>query len=252
MSTEYIVFVTRHYHFLVKPFISLCDKYFDIPLTFFSDRPILDIDKRHKVMQVFPYNCALYRESCCNYIRRGLEQIQTPLISIQLIDQLLQRNVNKSQIAILEKFMLKNHIARGNLCVDFQNQINNIMIQDPKTILYQEDDISIVYISPFNPHIGTVGATHLMPALWNKQFLLEFMEDKWSFDAIEMPGAKKFTQQTKDNKNKWRSVGTNPAQFTTAHLIYTRDTNLVELTQLKPEDRPLVQPYIPNSLRVKE
>lgn len=96
---EWIVFVTRHYHFLVKPFITLCDKYFDVPLTFFSDRPIPDLNPRHKVMQVFPLDCALYREPCCNYIRKGLEQIQSPLISIQLIDQLLQDKVDKSQIA---------------------------------------------------------------------------------------------------------------------------------------------------------
>lgn len=69
-----------------------------------------------------------------------------------------------------------------------------------------------------------------MPAIWNKQFLLEFIEDNWQFDTIEMPGALKFSQE---NKNRWRSVGTYPAQWKSAHLIFTRDTNLVELTMLK-------------------
>ncbi len=248
MNIEWIVFVTRHYHFLVEPFIKLCDKYFDVPLTFFSDRPIANIDKRHKVLEVFPFDCALYREPCCNYIRKGLEQIQSPIISIQLIDQLLQASVDKSQISILEKFMLHNNIARGNVCSGFDSHI----MSDGSNILHREGEASIVYVSPSNQHISTIGATNLLPALWNKQFLLEFMEDHWSFDVIEMPGTVKFAKQTKEGTNKWISVGIVPAPWRTAHLIYTRDTNLVELTMLNQEDRQLVQPHIPSTLRVLE
>jgi hypothetical protein len=164
---------------------------------------------------------------------------------------LLQEKVNQSQIAIIENFMLRNPIiSRVNLDSSCQSQIHNNMLENPKDILYQENDLSIVYISPFDKHIGLVGSTHLMPAIWNKEFLLEFIEDKWTWDATERPGCHKFEEQTRQNKNRWKSVATYPSQFILAHLLYTRDPNLVELRWVKEEDKQLVQPYIPSNLKV--
>lgn len=247
---DWVVFVTRHYHCLVQPFIVLWKKYFDVPLTFFSDRDIPNLDPHYRVLKVFPKDCALYQESCGNYIKAGLSQLSNPIMSILLIDQLLQRTVDQSQIAVLRDFMLGNSVARGDICTEFEDGVHNAGVDDPSSVLYNVDGHEIIRISPFNPHIGLIGCTHLMPALWRRDFLLGFVEDQWRMDQIEIPGSYKFADATKAGTNKWYSVGMWPGQLKIAHLIYSRDTTAVELSRIKPEDRDLVRAHVTSDLRI--
>ena len=75
---------------------------------------------------------------------------------------------------------------------------------------------------------------------------MEFVEDEWALDAIEIPGQYKFADQ-----GKWFSVCTTPSLLEVCHLCYTRDKNVVELTSVKDEkDRELISKYIPYGFRV--
>jgi hypothetical protein len=144
--------------------------------------------------------------------------------------------------------MLKHtDVARGNLFNEVQGQIKNQVIEDPERLLKQYQDFQIIKLDPHNPHIGQIGTTSLMPAMWNKEFIMDFMEDDWQLDHIELPGQHKFIEQS-----KWYSIGTYPGLFQIAHLCYTSDPEMARLTQMKEEDREIVRPHIPKNFRVEE
>lgn len=253
-NIEWIVFVTRHYHWLVNPVILLSDKYIDVPLTFFSDRKIDNVGPRHKVIEVFPLDCPIYRTQCCNLIKAALQKIDKPLVAIIMTDLLPQNHVDHNKLRAIEDFMLSNQVARTNLWHDprglggfnIELEIQKCIDADPSVILSQDQDLKIAKLSPVHPKLALLGATSLMPAIWNKQFLIEFMEDGWSFDKIEMPGQWKFVKQ-----NKWYSAGTVPSLEEVAHLMFTHDQSFIDISAIKKEDQHLVSPYVPVGFKVK-
>jgi hypothetical protein len=134
-----------------------------------------------------------------------------------------------NQFAILEQFMINNpDVARGNLS-GYDGQI----VHQEK--LVDIDGLGIYKISKFDPHIGLIGSTSLNPALWNREFLLEFIEDDWPLDKIEIPGNIKF-----QNQSKWYSIGTVPSLLESSHLCYTSQQNVVRLSEVNDEDKHLI------------
>lgn len=230
---EYVVFVTGHYHWLLGPFLALHKKYFDVPLLFFTDRPI---DANHKI--IFKRDCKIYHEPVGKVVKNHLRQIDKPLVSLMLIDLLPKEQVNMKWLNILAQFMVDKPIARGNL-FGYDGQLVH---QEKLTSL---GGLGIYKVSPFDQHIGLIGSTSLNPAIWNKEFLLEFIEDDWPLDRIEIPGHSKFKQQ-----NKWYSIGTVPSIVQMSHLCYTAAPNLVRLSEMKDEDKHYVEPFIPKGYEI--
>ena len=244
----WIVLVTRHYHWLVKPYIELWDRHVGLPLTFFSDRPMPDLPSHHKHVVAFPENRNIYLEPCGGEFKQALERVDASLVTMLLPDIMPQGSIDHRRLNLLVKFMGRdNKIARGNLYRGGHDEIiDGIATEDPSAVLYNENGLKIVRISPTNRHIGQLGSTSGMPALWSRGFLLEFVEDEWALDAIEIPGQYKFADQ-----GKWFSVCTTPSLLEVCHLCYTRDKNVVELTSVKDEkDRELISKYIPYGFRV--
>lgn len=241
--TEAVVFVTRQYHWLVEPLITLTDKHLGIPLNFLSDRPI-DVPEGHKVTQCFPKDCKLYSEPCGKYIKDAIYDFHKPLLLFFFADFLLQKKVDFDKLRILELYMLKHaDVARGNLYSGAEAQIKGHAQEHPEDIVkYQEIDIVKLPKS-----IGQIGSTSLLPAMWSREFILEFMGDNWQLDHIELPGQHEFEKQS-----KWHSIGTVPALFDIAHLCYTSDLEMARLTQMKEEDREIVRPHIPKNFKVEE
>lgn len=132
--------------------------------------------------------------------------------------------------------------ARGNLWAPADN-----IVKSSKEIVQEGKDYSIRMLSSTDPHIGQIGSTSLLPALWRTDFLLEFIEDDWTFDAIELPGQHKFIAQS-----KWHSVGILPGLFESCHLCYTADKSVVKLsTILNAEDRAYTAQFVPGGFRIE-
>jgi len=232
-NTEMIAFVTRHYHWLVEPVIYMFQKYFDIPLTFFSDRPILG----HKVIEVFPRDMHIYQEPCGKLIKAALREVDKLLVYILLLDELPISSMDLHRYHILETYMMEHtNVARANLKMCHENAV-----RDCGVLLYEYPELSIVRIPDTDLHIGQLGASSLNPALWRKDFLLEFIEDDWTFDAIEYPGQHKFMAQS-----KWHSIGTLPALMNYSHLCFTAQPRVVWLSSIPDdEDGAFVAQFVP-------
>lgn len=229
---KYIAFVSRQYHWLHEPLTALHRKYFDVPITFFSDR-LFESD--HEVLKVFPEDCKLYKEPVGKLITDELKKIKEPIIGFIFMDFLPQEPMNFDRLNQLAEYMIDKPIARANLWDNAQWQIEH-------EIQGEKEDFNIVRLDPKK---GQIGCTSLMPALWSRDFLIEFIEDDWQLDMIELPGEKKFLRQ-----DKWHSIGTFPGLLNIAHLCYTSDHKLARTSSLKDEDLKYVTPYLPENFTI--
>lgn len=234
-NTEIIAYVTGRYHWLVEPLLYLYKKYFDVPLTFFSDRPIEGCN----AIEVFPRNMRIYQEPCGKLIKDALSRIDKPIVSITLMDMLPISMVDIGKFRILAKYMAEHaNVARGNLYA----AVDSIAISS-RDMLHEGDGFSIRKLS--SKQHGQIGATSILPAIWRKDFLLEFIEDAWTFDAIELPGQHKFMAQ-----DKWYSIAMLPGLYKCCHLCYTAHKNLVRLSTIpNMEDRAFVAQFVPEGFR---
>jgi len=241
-SFEAVVFVTRQYHWLVKPLEVMVEKYLNIPLTYLSDRPI---ETKHKVIEAFPLDCKLYAEPVGAKVKAALSQITAPNLLFFFADFIPQEPVDMEKLNALSDFMVENpNVARANLWNAVQEQIKSHCAESTDRLMETVGEMKIIKIAT---SMGQIGSTSLMPAIWSKQFIIEFMGDDWQLDHIEVPGQKRFEEQS-----KWFSIGTHPGLLQIAHLCYTRDLKKVHLTQLKEEDRPIFRAHIPPDFSVEE
>jgi hypothetical protein len=234
-NTDFIIFVTGRYHWLVQPLLHFYEQYMPVPLTFFSDRPIEGTNYK----EVFPRDMPIYKEPCCRLIKDALRKLDKPLVMFGYMDLLPISEVNLSHLKVLEQHVLSDsRVARANLWANAQWRIRNF------PVVSSHPGLSIHSLSADDPSLGAIGSTHLIHALWNKRFLLSFMEDGWALDAVERDGPAKFRKQS-----HWYSIGTFPGLFNTCHLCYTADPTEVRLsTILKETDREYVAQYIPEGM----
>lgn len=245
-AVDWIVLVTRHYHWLVKPYTVLWGKYVGTPLTFFSDRPIDDLPDPHRCVVTFPFNHALYRQPSGREFKDGLRKINAPIVALLLIDEIPQNRMDHGKLSVLVDFMLREgNIARGSLDRFADSIVQQIATSEPGSVRL-DDGIKIVRVRPDHKGIGQLGASSLKMAVWSRKFLLEFVEDGWTFDAIELPGQHKFIRQYP----AWESVCPLPSLISVAHLCYTRAQDVVEAKWLKEEDRSVVVEAIPPNFKM--
>lgn len=231
-STAFIIFVTGKYHWLMEPLIYLHEKYMPVPLIFFSDRPVPGQD----TIVMFSHDSALYKGPCWAKIKDGLREVGKPLVYFGYMDILPKHRVRLDLLDIFEQYMLKDQrAARGNLW----SEGNNVVLPHP--IVEEGEGYSIRTLPKNDPHVGQLGSTSLLPALWSTEFILEFADDSWTLDAMERYGQDKFIAQ-----DKWHSVSMVPGLMDTFHLCYTATPNEVRLsTILNAEDRAYVSRYVP-------
>jgi hypothetical protein len=234
-DVAYIILVTGRFHWLLEPLTYFYEKYMPVPLLFFSDRPI----DGHNYKQVFPHNMAIYNEPCGQIVKRALRELGEHFVVFGYMDIWPVNPVNLNYVAKLERYMRDNPcVSRGNLWSDVDNQVKTY-----GELVWTDGAFSIVRLPK---SIGGVGCSHLMPAIWSKDFLLEFIEDQWSFDAIELPGQYKFQRQ-----EKWHTVGTIPSLFDICHLCYTADKTEARLSTIRNEqDRQYVRQFVPKEYTI--
>ncbi len=238
-NVEMIPFVTRHYHWLVKPLLYMYGKYFDVPFTFFSDRPI----NGYNVIEAFPRDMYIYKKPCGSLIKDALRQIDKPIVAIILVDEFPIHSVDMDKFQLLVQYMIDDtRVARGNLSTSPQWHI-----QHCNDVLCTYPELSIVKIPSDHPHIGQIGSSSLnSPSLWRRDFLLEFIQDDWQFDNIEVPGCNIFAEQ-----NKWYSIGTISAIVDVCALCYTRDPTEVWLSHIPcAEDREYISRFVPEGFKI--
>jgi len=232
-NTEFIILVTGRYHWLIPALAYFHGKYMPVPLTLFSDRLV----EGFNAIEVFPLDMHIYQEPCGKLIKDALQRIDKPVVMFGYMDLLPSRKVDLRLLEVLEQYMMDDsHAARGNLWAPADNSVKS-----SNDILREGDGFSIRKLPSTDQHIGQIGSSSLLPALWRKDFLLEFIEDGWTFDAIEYPGQHKFMAQ-----NKWYSVAMLPGLVETCHMCYTSDKRIVRLsTILNEEDRAYVSQFVP-------
>jgi len=230
-DTEFIISGTGRYLWLLKPLLYLYEKYMPVPLLFFLDRPIEGINS----VEVLLRDMDAYHEPCGKLIKDALQRVDKQIIMLGFMDFLPIGKVDLRSLEVLEQYMIRDcRVARGNIWAGADN-----IVKSSKELLYEEEGCSIMKLS--SKDHGQIGATSLLPAFWRKDFLLEFIEDSWTMDALELPGQYKFMAQ-----NEWYSVGMLPGAFNECHLCFTADRNGVRLSTIKDEeDRAFVERYVP-------
>jgi len=208
----------------------------------FSIRKLPSTDQHigQKAIEVFPLDMLLYHEPCGKLIKDALQRVDKQIIMLGLMDFLPIGKADLRSLEVPEQYMIGDcRVARGNIWAGADN-----IVKSSGELLYEEDGCSIMKLS--SKDHGQIGATSLLPALWRKDFLLEFIEDSWTFDALELPGQYKFMAQ-----DKWYSIGMLPGVFDECHLCYTRDRYEVKLSTIKDEeDRTFVERYVPEGRRI--
>lgn len=238
MRTEFIILVTGSYHWLVPPLLHFYEKYMPVPLTFFSDRPISGCN----AIEVFPRDMRIYKEECGKRIKDALLDVRNEIVMFGYMDILPILPVDLRLLEVLAQFM-EDHalIARGNLWAEADH------VCSAGELVVHGEGYEIRKLPRDDPQIGQIGCTSLLPALWRKDFLLDFIEDRWTFDTIEYPGQRKFERQ-----RKWFSVALLPGLFTSCHLMYTGAPNVARLSTIPdPEDRAFVAQFVPSGYRVE-
>lgn len=235
-DTEFIISGTGRYHWLLKPLLYLYGKYMPVPLLFFSDRLTEGINA---VVVFSPYMRA-YHEPCGKLIKDALQRLDKSIVMLGFMDFLPIKKVDLRLLEVLEQYMIRDCcVARGNIWAPADKTV-----MSSKELLCEGEGFSILKLS--SKIHGQIGATSLLPALWRRDFLLEFVEDDWTLDAIELPGQYKFMAQS-----KWYSVGILPGLFYECHLCYTADRNEVRLSTIKnKEDRAYVAQFVPEGSRM--
>jgi len=236
-DVEFIIFVTGRFHWLKTAVTYFYGKYFDVPLTFFSDRPMDGVN----AVEVFPRDMHIYNEPCGKRIKDALAQLDKPLVMFGYMDLLPIREVNLELVQVLANYMLdRGNIARGNLWAEIQERVRYY------PIVFGQAGLSIHYISADDPHIAGIGSTHLIHALWSREFLLGFIEDGWTLAAVERDGPTKFRKQ-----GHWTSIATYPGLVSLCHLCYTAAPNEVRLSTIEDaEDRAYVAQFVPGGYRI--
>lgn len=237
-NTEFIIFVTGKYHWLIQPLLYFYKKYMPVPLTFFSDRLI----DGQNVIEVFPKDMRVYWEPCGKLIKDALKKVNKPIVVFGYMDLLPIRPVDLRLLGIFEQFMIRNKTAaRGNLWAGADKGV-----QSCRDYVQAGTGYSIRRLPKEDPEIASIGTTSLLPAIWRTDFLLDFIEDDWSLDAIESKGPAKFIYQS-----KWYSVAMLPGLFDPCHLCYTADQSEVRLSTIPDaEDRAFVSQFVPIGSRI--
>lgn len=252
---EVIIPVSRHFHWMDEADVHFYRKYFDVPVTFLSDRPM----PGYRFIEAFPRDVVLYKSDkdlgIGRMIKDALRKLESPLVIIMMTDIFPVRPVDVGAVTLLAEYMLDHpDIARGNLFSGFDEYGgtgNSAFLRGLAT-----QSIPQITSSPLNirripsdncSNVGPIGSTHLGPALWSKDFLLEFIEDDWYLDTIEYPGQRKFMKQ-----KKWYSIITLPPLMDIAHLCITAAPRLVRLSTIKNEkDRAFVARFVPEGFDVE-
>ena len=232
LNTEFVIFVTGRYHWLLEPLLYFYEKYMPVPLTFFSDRPIEGCN----AVEVFSKDMRIYHEPCGKLIKDALRNLKKPIVMFGYMDLLPIREVDLRLLGILEQYMAGNcHVARGNLWAGAQWQIQ------PFPVILEHPGFTIHKLPATGSGIGAVGSTTLLPALWRVDFLLDFIEDDWPLDRIESIGPTKFSQQS-----WWYSIATFPGLFDMCHLLLTASPYLARLSTIpNVQDRAYVAQFVP-------
>lgn len=236
MNAAFLIFVTGRFHWLVPAVLHFYDKYMPVPITFVTDREMAGSIK------VFPEAMPIYKQPCGYLIKEALEKIDAPVVMLGLTDVLPIQPVNMEHLGVLVRYMEDDiFAARGNLWSDADDCLR--FCQD---VVMLGASFRILRLPRNDPYIGQIGATSLMPALWRKDFLLEFFDDGWTLDGIELPGQHKFEQQ-----GKWHSVALVPGMMTCCHLCYTATPGEARLSTIPdPADRAFVRQFVPKEMRV--
>lgn len=239
-NTEFIIIVTERFHWLIEPLQYMYERYFPVPLTFFSDRLI----EGGNAIEVFPRDMQIYREPCGRLVKDALRGIDKPLVFFGYMDLLPIHLVDLQLLKFLETYMKRHSgIARGNLWSQADNSVKNALEWDPRG----KGGFGILDLPKDDPHIGQIGCASLLPALWRKDFLLEFIEDGWTFDQVESTGQHKFAAQ-----DKWHSVAMLPGLFDSCHLCYTSDATIARTSTIPDaEDRAFVERFVPAGMRIE-
>jgi len=241
MTNRTYCFVTRHYNWLIKPYLYMNDKYWGEPITVVSDIKI-DLPAPHTFVMMPEYCKHFYQDRMGQMVKEIINQFPEPLATISLPDLWTKTPVDVDLVKQLGQHMMENPIARGNLWA------GAYATDQCEEVVEVSERLSVGKVSP---HKSQIGATSGLLAMWSKKFLNDFFENDWTWANMELDGQRKFAKEDYDTGRRY-SVATKPGLVDGAHIMYTSDPNMARITQVSDEDKGVIRKWIPSNFRVEE
>ena len=227
--------VSRHYQWLVKPFLNLVDKYWGLPVVVISDQPLY-LSSPHQYLPMPSYCQHFYKDPYCRMMNESLTWEGHTTAVISMVDYWPNAPVDQDVFFRLADYIHReSNIARIDLCHYEAGQ------------RMYEWDTGLRIERPLPTH-SQLGATSGLLALWRKDFLREFMENHWTFANWELDGQRKMIE---DISNRWFSVTPNQPPVSINHVCVTAAPFFARLTGLTEEDKQMARTYIPPGWQVE-
>ena len=237
-------FITRHYHWLLEPYVHFHDKYWGYPLTIVTDVP-LTFDTHHTVMEMPEYCNHFYQDDMGRMVKEVINQFPEPLVTISLPDFWVCSEVDIFQMNKLELYIAKNSkIARTHLWSGMGEGGRR------EDVIQEIDGMVVNRVSPYDPHIGQLGATSGLLAIWNKEFLNYYFTDGWTWADLEL-STERFAKEEYDT-GRWYSVITDPALVDINHVCLTAKKELAKIESLNDEEKQYARQFIPEGYEICE
>lgn len=233
-----LLVLTKHYQWLMLPFLHLYGKYWGEPLVCYTDQPLdVELPDWCKWKQVPCYSGDVWPWQFWwgNGMLSILAEIDELMISLFLPDYWIGTPVPLNQVNTVARYMLKcGNVIRTNL------QMNTCLDQHGK---FRESfqGLEIVYATPGCIHCGQQAGSALGVALWDKDKLSKLLQPHWSPWGLEKLGTERMLQEFKD----WIAVGTRPALVKRVNAVNQSMPTAVVLKGLAKEDQETIRQWIP-------
>ncbi len=237
-------FITRHYHWLLEPYVHFHDKYWGYPMTIVTDVP-LTFETHHTVLEMPEYCNHFYHDRMGQMVKEVINQYDEPLVTISLPDFWVCEKVDTKKMKKLEKYILENgKIARTHLWKGMGEKGRS------EDVIKEVAGMVVNRVSPYDKHIGQLGATSGLLAIWSKKFLNHYYRDEWTWADLEL-STEIFAKEEYETGN-WYSVITDPALVDINHVCLTRKKELAKIESLKDDEKEYARQFIPEGYEICE
>jgi len=235
---------THQYEWATNIFAYLFNKYWGTePITYVSDRQVHPLYCNLEFMQVPCYTEGEW--PWAHWFGHGLrsifEHFAKDLIVLFLPDHWITRPVDKDAVIAMAVYMDAHpHLVRGDLTAgqavySYGHQIAT------------SGGYGVWAVSPNHKHASLNGGITFPPSLWNPVEALDIIEDTWSLHDCEKLGTQKMQRQT-----ALYSAAISPAPIHRAHVLHHAQQRVMNLTDVNPEDIPVIKECLPKDWGIIE
>ena len=238
-----LVFVTRNYHWALKPFALQFNKYWGDEVLLVSEaRPGFKLPDNFEWTRVPAYGEAIWPiQYYSNGIISQLELMDDEVVTIMMPDHWLTRPVDRDKVAAFKRYPIERpHVVKAGLKADCS-------IVHHGQSLETFEGLDVVRCPRGSQHCGLDGGSALALGHWHRERALQVFQPNWSPWQVETMGTERMNREHPD----WFSVGTRPGLVDYQDGVRKGQT-LVFLDKLNPDDRAEVKALLPGGMELYE